>query len=112
MKKIISCLLSLFCVLTMSAQTLTSSDQYSVVNKVVEEQKVVDNDHQVISNKLKDNWFVLADAGINAYWGDYTSKTKFTNRLTPHFNAGFGKWFLPSMSQAPVKASGITSLEI
>ena len=24
----------------------------------------------------------------------------------------FGKWFLPSMSQAPVKASGITSLEI
>ena len=83
------------CGLTMSAQTAQTVDQQTIVNKVVEEQQVVDNNYQVITNKFKDNWFIVGDAGINGYWGDDTSKSRFSSRLTPQFNIGFGKWFVP-----------------
>lgn len=95
MKKCITCLLLLFCGLTINAQSVKTVDQLTVVNQSVEEQKVVNNDHQVISNVFRHNWFIVGDAGINAYWGDYTSKSIFSNRLTPQFNIGVGKWFVP-----------------
>ena len=95
MKKFIISFLLFVCCLTMSAQTETSIDQKTVVNKTVEEQKIASNDHQVISNLSRDNWFILGDAGINSYWADGTSKSSFRSRLTPQFNIGFGKWFLP-----------------
>ena len=78
-----------------TAQPVDTTDQYKLINTVVEEQRIAGNDHQVISNKFKDNWFVLADAGVNSFWGDYNQKSKFSARLTPQFNIGAGKWFLP-----------------
>ena len=84
---------------TINAQTAqpvdTTDQQYKLINTVVEEQRIAGNDHQVISNKFKDNWFVLADVGVNSFWGDYNKKSKFGARLTPQFNIGAGKWFLP-----------------
>ena len=95
MKKwIISCLF-VVCAMVASAQTGDNVESQTVVNKSVEEQSVVSSKHQVITNFFRHNWFVLADAGVNAYWGDYTSKTPFGSRLTPQFNVGFGKWFVP-----------------
>ena len=96
MKKSIICLLLFACNLALFAQTESTIDQKTVVNKTVEEQQIAGNDHQVISNLLRDNWFVLGDIGLNAYWADYTSKSSFGSRLTPQFNIGFGKWFVPS----------------
>ena len=101
MRRSILSLLFLACFSTAYAQTERSENtvgsmrQHSIVNQSVEEQKVVNNDHQVISNLFRHNWFIVGDAGINAYWGDYTSKSSFSNRLTPQFNIGVGKWFVP-----------------
>lgn len=78
-----------------TAQPVDTTDQYKLINTVVEDQRIAGNDHQVISNKFKDNWFVLADVGVNSFWGDYNKKSKFGARLTPQFNIGAGKWFLP-----------------
>lgn len=87
-----------------NAQTI---EQQTIVNKSVEQEQVINNTHQVISNFWNDNWFVFGDAGINAYWGDY-SVGKLTNRLTPQFNIGFGKWFMPGFG-AKMQFTGFRS---
>ena len=97
------------CGLTMSAQTNQPLEQQTIVNKSVEHQRVVGSDHQVISNFFKDNWFVLGDAGVNAFWGDYTVGN-LSSRLTPQFNIGFGKWFVPGFG-AKLQFTGFNSKE-
>lgn len=97
------------CGLTMSAQTNQPLEQQTIVNKSVEHQRVVGSDHQVISNFFKDNWFVLGDAGVNAFWGDYTVGN-LSSRLTPQFNIGFGKWFVPGFG-AKLQFTGFKSIE-
>lgn len=92
--------------LSISAQTL---EQQTVVSKSVEEQSVVSSDHQVITNFFKDNWFILGDAGVNAFWGDYTVG-KLSTRLTPQFNVGVGKWFVPGFG-AKLQFTGFNSQE-
>lgn len=108
MKKTIICLLLFVYGLTMSAQTVNSIDQKTIVNTTVEEESVVSSDKQVITNFFRHNWFILADAGVNAYWGDHTSKSSFGSRLTPQFNIGFGKWFVPGFG-AKLQFSGFRS---
>jgi outer membrane protein OmpA-like peptidoglycan-associated protein len=93
----------------MTAQTVQPNDQQTIVNKSVEHQRVVGSDHQVISNFFKDNWFVLGDAGVNAFWGDYTVGN-LSSRLTPQFNIGFGKWFVPGFG-AKIQFTGFNSKE-
>ena len=97
------------CGFTASAQNTLTVDQQSVVNKTVEEQVVVGSNHQVITNLLKDNWFVLGDAGMNAFWGDYTVGN-LASRLTPQFNVGLGKWFVPGFG-AKLQFTGFSSKE-
>ena len=65
MKKCILGLMLFACGLTASAQSAVSFDQYTVVNKTVEEQRIAANNHQVITNFFRHNWFVLADAGVS-----------------------------------------------
>lgn len=108
MKKGLICLLLLLGGLTASAQDAPSVEQLSVVNTAVEEQSVVSNNHQVITNFFRHNWFVTADAGVNAYWADYTSKGSLSSRLTPQFNVGFGKWFVPGFG-AKLQFTGLRS---
>ena len=108
MRKFIISSLFFVCGLTMSAQTKTSIDQQTIVNTTVEEERIASNDHQVISNLSRDNWFILGDAGINSYWADYTSKSSFGHRLTPQFNVGFGKWFVPGFG-AKLQFTGFRS---
>ena len=95
------------CGWAVSAQTNQTLDQQTIVNKSVEEKQVINNTHQVITNFWDDNWFVFGDAGVNAYWGDY-SVGKFSNRLTPQFNIGFGKWFMPGFG-AKMQFAGFRS---
>lgn len=108
MKKCILGLMLFACGLTASAQSAISFDQYTVVNKTVEEQRIAANNHQVITNFFRHNWFVLADAGVNAYWSDDTSRGSLASRLTPQFNIGVGKWFAPSFG-AKVQFTGFRS---
>lgn len=108
MKKSIICLLLFVYGLTMSAQTENSVDKHTIVSTVVNEEQVAPNNQQVISNLFRHNWFILGDAGVNAYWGDHTSKSPFLSRLTPQFNIGFGKWFVPGFG-AKLQFSGFRS---
>ena len=97
------------CGWTVSAQTKIDLDNQTVVKTAVEHQRVAESDHKVISNFFKDNWFVLGDAGVNAFWGDYTVG-KLKTRLTPQFNIGFGKWFIPGFG-AKIQFTGFKSKE-
>lgn len=110
MKKIMAGCLFVASGLTASAQTALSVEQFSVVNTSVEERSVVSSNQQVITNFLKDNWFVVGDAGVNAFWGDFTVG-KLSTRLTPQFNIGFGKWFVPGFG-AKVQFGGFSSKEL
>lgn len=97
-KYIVAIILFAFCIPAVNAQTSEIPDSlshYTVLNREIEHKQVADNNHQVISNIFRHNWFILADAGINSYWSDYTSKSPFSSRITPQFNVGFGKWFVP-----------------
>ena len=89
-----------------NAQTI---EQQTIVNKSVEQEQVINNTHQVISNFWNDNWFVLGNAGINAFWGDY-GIGNLSSRLTPQFNIGFGKWFMPGFG-AKMQFTGFRSKE-
>ena len=97
------------CGLTMSAQNTQTVDQQIIVNQSVGEEQVINNTHQVISNFWNDNWFVVGNAGINAFWGDY-GIGNLSSRLTPQFNIGFGKWFVPGFG-AKVQLTGFRSKE-
>ena len=70
-KWMVGCLLAV-CGLTVSGQNTQNLDQQTIVNKSVEEQRVINNTHQVITNFWDDNWLIFGDAGINAFWGDHT----------------------------------------
>ena len=97
------------CGLTLHAQNTQAIDQQTIVNKSVEEEQVINNTHQVISNFWNDNWFVIGNAGVNAFWGDY-GIGNLSTRLTPQFNIGFGKWFVPGFG-AKVQLTGFRSKE-
>ena len=103
-------LVFLLCIggVTAYAQTANSLEQQTIVGTVVEEESVVSNEYQVITNYFRNNWFVVADAGINAYWADYNSKGSLASRLTPQFNVGFGKWFVPGFG-AKLQFTGFRS---
>ena len=115
MKKLILSLLFVVCGFIVSAQTLEQNavvdtlEQKTVVDTLVEKVVVVGSDHQVITNLFRDNWFVLGDVGVNAFWGDCTVGNIFT-RLTPQFNVGFGKWFVPGFG-AKMQFTGFASQE-
>ena len=97
------------CGLMVSAQTTQPFDQQTIVKKAMAEEQVINNTHQVITNFWDDNWFVFGEAGVNAYWGDYTVGN-LSSRLTPQFNIGFGKWFLPGFG-AKAQFTGFRSKE-
>lgn len=60
----------------------------------VEDYFVTENSHRVITNPGKSNWYVMGDAGVNAFFGD-KHVGAFKYRLTPQFNIGAGKWIVP-----------------
>lgn len=97
------------CGLTVSAQNAQNHEQQTIVKKSVEQEQVINNTHQVISNFWNDNWFVIGNAGVNAFWGDY-GIGNLSSRLTPQFNFGFGKWFVPGFG-AKVQLTGFRSKE-
>ena len=66
----------------------------SITMTQVDTIQVTNHKERVITNPFWNNWFVMADAGVNAFWGD-CPVGKFKNRLTPQFNVGVGKWVIP-----------------
>ena len=51
--------------------------------------------YQVVSNPLRQNWFVFATGGAHTFMGDYSGYGPFSGTLSPDYSLGFGKWFMP-----------------
>lgn len=47
------------------------------------------------TNRFGDNWFIGVAGGINAFWNDGYDVDNM--RIAPSIDAGFGKWFTPSV---------------
>lgn len=56
-----------------------------------------DDRYRIVTNRFKDNWFVLANVGEHAFLGDYWKVGKFSGLLSPDVNVGVGKWFTPGI---------------
>lgn len=59
-------------------------------------EQATNNRFRVVDNRFWDNWFVLGDVGIHTFRGDWSGNGKFKETLSPDFNIGVGKWFIPS----------------
>ncbi|MCD8387947.1 MAG: OmpA family protein [Bacteroidales bacterium] len=92
MEKVIICLAALAIAHGSALAITTEPDSTEYVK--VEDILVSDDTHRVITNPWSSNWFVFADGGVNAFWGD-KPVGKFGDRLTPQFNIGVGKWIVP-----------------
>ncbi|MCA5004134.1 OmpA family protein [Sphingobacterium bovistauri] len=59
----------------------------------------VSNDkYKIVTNRFFENWFIGVGAGAQFVFGDHDKQMKFQDRLTPAFNAYFGKWFTPGVA--------------
>lgn len=90
MKHLIFCFACLGGLSSAHAQIQQPDSTYTMV----EDYEVTDNSHRVITNPWKNNWYVTANAGVNAFFGD-KHVGDFKYRLTPQFNIGVGKWLVP-----------------
>ena len=53
--------------------------------------------YRVETNRFGANWFAGIGAGAQMYFGDHDKQMRFVDRITPNFEAYFGKWFTPGL---------------
>ena len=53
--------------------------------------------YRVETNRFGANWFAGIGAGAQMYFGDHDRQMRFADRITPNFEAYFGKWFTPGI---------------
>ena len=53
--------------------------------------------YRVETNRFGANWFAGIGAGAQMYFGDHDRQMRFVDRITPNFEAYFGKWFTPGI---------------
>ena len=56
-----------------------------------------DDIYRVVTNRFWDNWFVLGNVGGHAFFGDYGTLGGLSEKMSPNFSIGFGKWFTPGI---------------
>lgn len=56
-----------------------------------------DDRYRVVTNRFWDNWFVLGNVGAHAFFGDFGSLGSVSEKISPNFSIGFGKWFTPGI---------------
>ena len=56
-----------------------------------------DDRYRVVTNRFWANWFVLGNVGGHAFFGDYGTLGKLSEKMSPSFSIGFGKWFTPGL---------------
>ncbi len=56
-----------------------------------------DDRYRVVTNRFWSNWFVLGNVGGHAFFGDYGTLGKLSEKMSPSFSIGFGKWFTPGL---------------
>ena len=56
-----------------------------------------DDRYRVVTNRFWANWFVLGNVGAHAYFGDFGYLGNISEKMSPNFSIGFGKWFTPGI---------------
>ncbi len=56
---------------------------------------VEDASQGIMLNRMKDNWFITAEGGINKTFGGFNNHRNFWNGCAPAFSLWGGKWFTP-----------------
>ncbi|MEE1235522.1 MAG: hypothetical protein UHS50_07560, partial [Bacteroidaceae bacterium] len=56
-----------------------------------------DDRYRVVTNRFWANWFVLGNVGGHAFFGDYGTLGGLSEKMSPNFSVGVGKWFTPGI---------------
>ena len=100
-KKLMTILLlwvSAFCTVKAQEYTLVSSDTLKCETcETFSQAQPTDDRYRVVTNRFWANWFVLGNVGGHAFFGDYGTLGKVSEKLSPNFSIGFGKWFTPGL---------------
>ena len=98
-KKLISVLLLACCSLCgLKAQEIIKSDTVRCEScEVISQGQPTDDRYRVVTNRFWDNWFVLGNVGAHAFFGDYGTLGGLSDKISPNFSIGFGKWFTPGI---------------
>lgn len=78
----------LACACALSSLSLFAQDAQEV-------QYVEDANQGYLINSFKNNWFITAQGGIDAYFSHHDAVRDFQDRLAPAVNLYVGKWFTP-----------------
>ena len=98
-KKLISVLLLACCSLCgLKAQEMIKSDTVRCEScEVISQGQPTDDRYRVVTNRFWANWFVLGNVGAHAFFGDYGTLGGLSDKISPNFSIGFGKWFTPGI---------------
>lgn len=98
-KKLISVLLLACCSLCgLQAQEMIKSDTVRCEScEVISQGQPTDDRYRVVTNRFWANWFVLGNVGAHAFFGDYGTLGGLSDKISPNFSIGFGKWFTPGI---------------
>ena len=98
-KKLISVLLLACCSLCgLQAQEIIKSDTVRCEScEVISQGQPTDDRYRVVTNRFWANWFVLGNVGAHAFFGDYGTLGGLSDKISPNFSIGFGKWFTPGI---------------
>lgn len=88
-KSLVAAVACLFAGTMLQAQQTTDS-VYTVEVKNADK-------YRVETNRFGANWFIGIGAGAQMYFGDHDKQMRFGDRITPNFEAYFGKWFTPGI---------------
>lgn len=98
-KQLMSILLLICCSLSsIQAQEIVKSDTVKCETcETFSQAQPTDDRYRVVTNRFWANWFVLGNVGAHAFFGDYGSLGSISEKISPNFSIGFGKWFTPGI---------------
>ena len=98
-KQLMSILLLVCCSLSgLQAQEIIKNDtvQCETCDSFSQPQPT-DDRYRVVTNRFWDNWFVLGSVGAHTFFGDFGYLGSISEKTSPNFSIGFGKWFTPGI---------------
>ena len=78
----------------LSAVALLCLGQSAMAQETAKEVTYVEDASQgLLLNRMKDNWFITAEGGVNKTFGGFNNHRNFWNGCAPAFSIWGGKWF-------------------
>ena len=98
-KQLMSILLLVCCSLSgLQAQEIIKNDTVQCETcESFSQPQPTDDRYRVVTNRFWANWFVLGNVGAHAFFGDFGYLGSVSEKISPNFSIGFGKWFTPGI---------------